>query len=111
VPPIHQDVMQRTVGAVRRKQSENPGQEIRELGFAHFARRHFEIPVLDCSEAGSVSRNFGVVGRVGKHHVGAATIHQRRVAAAIQRVFTVDPVASQFCTSFVVRFSRALWRG
>jgi len=93
VPPVHEDVVQGTVEAVGGKQGKGLRQKVRELELGHLAGCHFEILVLDCSEASSMSGNLHVVGWIGEHHVGTMTIHQRRVAAAVQGVSAVDSVA------------------
>src|ERR1700730_17323765 len=49
--PIHADLVDRAVGRILTKRGVNPGEEGRELTFAHFPRSHGKFTVLHAAQA------------------------------------------------------------
>ena len=84
--------MQGTIEAMTAEQIENLVQEVGELELGHLSGCHFEILVLDRSQAGGVAGNLHVLGRICENHVCTSALQQYRVAATHERVSAVDAV-------------------
>ena len=76
MPPIHADLVDRTVDGVLGKTIKYRLQECRELGLAHLAAAHGKVAVVDLAKAAHVALDGDVVGRVGENELRFGSFEQ-----------------------------------
>jgi len=90
--PIHADEMQCAITAVTRQQHKHLGEKVCEFQCSPFSRSHCEVRMMNCSESCDIAVYAIVVGRVGKHRLGSATLHESGIICIASSVTTADPV-------------------
>ena len=74
--PIHANEVKRSVPRNFRRRSKYLGEKAREFHFGHLAGGHRELAMVDLPQAGDVTLDGNIVGRVRKDQVGAISPQQ-----------------------------------
>src|SRR5215467_14796221 len=80
VPPVHADLMDRSIAAISRQIAEYGREKAREGLFRHFSAAHREVTMADAPEPTDVPVDRHVVGRVGEDELRLRLVEYLGVA-------------------------------
>src|SRR5437764_8745789 len=79
VPPVHADLMDRTINGILGEALKHRLQECRELDLAHLAAAHGKIAMANATETADVAVNRHVVRRIREDEFGLGASEQALV--------------------------------
>src|SRR5207253_224527 len=83
VPPVHADLMNRSVDGILGEALKHRLQEIREFGLAHLATAHGKIAMTNATEATDVAVDHDIVWRVREYEFRLGAVEQPLVGGLI----------------------------
>jgi hypothetical protein len=95
VAPVHADLVDRAVGAVRRLQPKDRHKEAREFGRAHLTAAHREAAVADATEPADVTVDRHIVGWVGEDEGRLGVAEQLPIGLGASGIGTQEQMRSE----------------
>src|SRR5262249_50866397 len=95
MPPVHADLMDRSVCRVRAQVPKYRCQEADEIRSAHLAAAHCKVLMANPTEATDMAIDRDVVGRVGEHKICLGAAKQGGVGARLPSVATNQAMPPQ----------------